>query len=111
MRKFRGVSGGTPKGIPLCRTCRQGMYIRGASESQELLYCNGIGGLESTPLPFEAYDCNEYDDKRLPSKSDMYQTAWILRTDPKQKGTLGFFSPQQLRDLRKEGSIGPEDDD
>jgi len=97
-------------GVPLCRTCRNATYIQGHAESQRMLYCAQVSGFDSkSPMPFEAYECSEYEDKRLPSKRDMEDTAWILRTNPKQKGTLGFFSPSQLRELRREKLIGDDE--
>jgi hypothetical protein len=106
----KGVRGGTIGGIPLCRTCRNATYIQGLAESQRLLFCSEYSGFDNkSPMPFEAYECSEYNDKRLPSRSDMNDVAWILRTNPKQKGTLGFFSPQQLKEFRKKDLIDDED--
>jgi len=86
------------------------MYIQGASESERLLICGEFSGFDNKrPMPFEAYECSEYDDKRLPSKRSMENTAWILRTNPKQKGTLGFFSPAQLKEFRKKDLIDDEE--
>ena len=110
MGTYKGVRGGTIGGIPLCRTCRNATYIQGAAESQRLLMCGEFSGYDDKkPMPFEAYECSVYEDKRLPSKRDLEDTAWILRTNPKQKGTLGFFSPQQLRELRREKLIDDEE--
>ena len=110
MPSYKGVRGGTIGGTPLCRTCRNATYIQGHAESQRLLMCAEFSGFDlKTPLPFEAYECSEYEDKRLPTKRDMEDTAWILRTHPKQKGTLGFFSPTQLKEFRKKDLIGDDE--
>jgi hypothetical protein len=93
----KGVRGGTlGSGKSLCRTCRWATIIQGAAASETIVYCKEIS--YDKPIPFEAYECNEYDDKRLASKVEMESLAWILRTDPKQKGHLGFVSPKQRRE-------------
>lgn len=92
--KYRGVEGGTPTGEPLCRTCRKATRLEGASPSQTLLFCSVVPG--SNPLPFEVMNCSDYEDKRHPSKNDLYDSAWILRTgDRKSKGQWGFMSPEE----------------
>ena len=31
-------------------------------------------------IPFKVRTCTDYSDKRVPSKSDMEEIAWIIRT-------------------------------
>jgi len=70
------------------------MYIQGQAESQRMLRC---GWMNSRIMPFEAYECAVYDDKRQPALSDMKQIAWVLRTE-KNGGTIGFCSAKEWRE-------------
>lgn len=97
---MKGVCGGTPTGDPLCRTCRNCFQIAGQSASENIILCQKIG----KTIPFEAMECSEYDDKRVASRWDMEQIAWILMSDAHTK-KVGFLSQEELR---KRG-IEPED--
>lgn len=109
MTKYKGVAGGTITGPPLCRTCSFASYIQGRSEGQTLLFCSAIH--DGRPMPFEAYECSAYEDKRLPTRNAMEKTAWILRTDEFRK-TIGFVSPGEWRAMRLERrKAGDYDDD
>lgn len=44
--------------------------------------------------------CSKYNDRRLPSLSDMRQTAWILKTKA-DKTAIGFVSNEQWRKSRE----------
>ena len=112
MRKYRGVSGGTVFGEPLCRTCRYAHYIQGKAEGQLILLC-GLLSTGSDILPWEAYDCNKYNDKRLPEESDMRQTAWLISTDKLTK-SIGFHAPGTKRHAHlsnKEGHYTNSDEE
>src|SRR5579872_6659838 len=102
--KYRGVEGGTPVGPPLCRTCHSSMYIKGKAEGQELLFCSKIDTWYDTPLPFEAYECSAYSDKRLPDLYDMKKVAWIIQSDAltKRVGFLPPKSPEHKKILEEE---------
>jgi len=103
--KHKGVEGGTIGGVPICRTCRWAQYIRGASVGQEALHCARI---EHGPngMPFEAYECSQYSDKRRPSLETMNETAWILRTDEFRKA-IGFVSPGEWTKIWRTGKSHP----
>jgi hypothetical protein len=47
-------------------------------------------------FPFEVAECNQYQNRAMPTLGEMEETAWIVRTDKKQGG-LGFFTPDQNR--------------
>jgi hypothetical protein len=94
--KYKGVSGGTISGDPLCRTCRYAQYIQGASLSQRILVCGYVG----KPLSFEAYECGQYDDKRLPSRRDMDEIAWVFVTNSKTK-QIGFVSAKEYEKIKQ----------
>jgi hypothetical protein len=75
MRIFKGVRGGTAGGEPLCNSCSNFGYRRGAGESQEILRCSG------KPLPFRMFECSDYDDKRIEGVYDLMNRAWIILGD------------------------------
>jgi hypothetical protein len=78
-------------GLSIDQTCHA-QYIQGASASQRILVCGNIG----KPLPFEAYECGQYDDKRLPSRYDLEQIAWVFVTNSKTK-QIGFISAKEYQ--------------
>ena len=98
----KGVRGGTVSGSQpsLCRSCRNACIRQGAAESQFQIICQAT--YPDRELKFEVYECTEYDKRSDPEMKRMEDVAWILRTNPKQKGQLGFFSPTQLKKLREE---------
>lgn len=106
MAKYKGVEGGTVTGPPLCRSCSYAHYIRGKSESAVRLFCAATR--EGIELREEAYECSQYEDKRLPSKHAMEKTAWILRTDEFHKA-IGFVSPGEWRKFRRKEGTDPDD--
>lgn len=97
--KFRGVRDGTVFGTPLCRTCRKAQIVTGSSLSQKEIWCHA-GGMEPHVLKFEAYECSEYDDKRLPSKWDMEQIAWVFVTNVAGRA-IGFVSAKEYKEKYK----------
>lgn len=93
----KGVRGGTISGDPLCRTCRNSIRLQGSAVGEIAIFCTEISYMTQKQLPFEAYECPKYEDMRRDSKDKMEQLAWLLRTDPKQKGQLGFVSPKERK--------------
>ena len=98
--KYKGIEDGTPTGEPLCRTCSNCVRIQGKAVSETLLYCKAADELRSIPLPFEAYECTKYRDKRKPNLYSLEKVAWILRSDNRTK-TVGFVSPAQKEEHKK----------
>lgn len=94
MAAYKGVQGGTPTGDALCPTCRNCHRVAGASASAVELRCLSRGGFDNR-ISFPILECSGYDDKRLPSRWDMEQIAWVLATDVKTK-QIGFKSPRQV---------------
>lgn len=95
--QYKGVRGGTISGTPLCPTCRHAQYIQGLSLSQRILFCDRIG----KRMEFEAQECSQYDDKRLPSKWDMEEIAWVFVTNHKNK-QIGFVSAKEFRQIQQQ---------
>jgi hypothetical protein len=91
------VKGGTPQGaVSLCRTCRWAHIVKGFSASQEQIRCRWLS--YDPFVPFPVNECSSYDDKSLPSKSDMEKIAWVLLTK-KAGRTIGFVTAKQFREI------------
>ncbi len=48
--------------------------------------------------------CTDYNDKRVPSKSDMEEIAWIIRTKGVNR-QVGFTKKKMDHDTEKEGDL------
>ena len=80
------VRGGTPKGFQsLCTTCRFAQVIRGLN-LQEEVFCRAANPVMRVSFPVET--CSLYDDKRIPSRWDMEQIAWVVQS--RNRGPMGF---------------------
>jgi len=56
--------------------------------------------LHRTRNPFPVRECTFYEDKRLPSKRDMEEIAWTLRsTTTKPNQNLGFVSAAPFQEV------------
>ena len=95
-------NGTRPDGKQLCLTCRKATIMKGAGESQELIYCGDI----SEFLKLRVVECSKYDDKDLPSIHDLRETAWILCTTDKK--TIGFVTVSEYRTQYKTHRILPD---
>jgi hypothetical protein len=62
----------------LCNTCYWSHIQRGFSESEEVILCAFLR--PARLVPFKVSQCSDYNDKRVPSKADMEEIAWIIRT-------------------------------
>jgi len=100
MRSFRGVRGGTPTGEPLCRSCTFASYRVGARQGEQILICSK---LDHRAMPFEAFECSTYDDKRIPQIWDMERRAWILVE--LGKGRRKFVASDEYQDLLSKGKV------
>ena len=88
---------GTPQGVePLCVTCRWAHIVKGFGASQESIRCTSLA--YDPPVPFPVSQCSSYDDKRIPSRRDMEQVAWVLLTK-KAGRTIGFVTARQFREI------------
>jgi len=99
------VSGGTPQGGgTLCQTCSYGHQIKGFRATEEEVFCRYF--YLEREIRFPVSECTFYEDKRLASKKEMEDIAWILRTDmPRRR--VGFISPEQLREIGAEAAVLP----
>jgi hypothetical protein len=51
---------------------------RGFAESEGITLCAFLR--PARLVPFKVSHCTDYSDKRVPTKSDMEEIAWIIRT-------------------------------
>lgn len=82
----------------LCYTCRNAQVMRGQTLDREIVLCDEIiyGGMAGQRVPFKISECNKYADSNHPSKHDMEQVAWILKTDKGRR--IGFQPPPKKGD-------------
>jgi hypothetical protein len=62
----------------LCNSCYWAHIQRGFAESEEVILCAFLR--PARLVPFKVSQCTDYYDKRIPSKTDMEEIAWIIRT-------------------------------
>jgi hypothetical protein len=62
----------------LCNSCYWAHIQRGFAESEEIILCAFLR--PARLVPFKVGMCTDYNDKRVPSKADMEEIAWIIRT-------------------------------
>lgn len=87
MSLIKIYSGGTRSDgkIPLCNTCTYGQVMKGAAESNEVIYCNNISEYIRTRI----VQCSGYKNKSLTPIYEMKEIAWVLSTN-KAKTKIGF---------------------
>lgn len=92
------VIGGTPliHSVSRCTTCRYAQVLSGISLSDVRVYCRMLGQNQPVQVRQPVYECNVYDDRRMPSRYDMEQIAWVLVTN-KAGRSIGFVSAEEFR--------------
>lgn len=97
--KFKIIGGTNKSSEDLCRTCRN------CIEMNEERFCGEMYGASGPKrIKQKIYTCTSYNDKRLPTKMDLYEQAWILQTNKGRAGRdVGFVSPKEFKALVKEG--------
>ncbi|HYZ86292.1 MAG TPA: hypothetical protein VE621_17905 [Bryobacteraceae bacterium] len=104
VRIFHGTR--SPDAPRLCDTCESGVVLRGASESDEHVFCNLLERRISTRV----VECNRYVDRSAPSLWDMRQIAWILHSDANRR-PIGFLTAKDWREETDEDDPLPGVDD
>ena len=61
----------------LCNSCYWAHIQRGFAESEEIILCAFLRPAHT--VPFKVSYCTDYRDKRVPSKAEMEEIAWIIR--------------------------------
>lgn len=92
----------------LCNSCYWAHIQRGFAESEELILCAFL-----TParlVPFKVSQCTDYNDKRIPSRKDMEDIAWIIRTKDVNR-QAGFIqgAADDTEKVESELEIAPSD--
>ena len=80
---------------PLCNSCYWAHIQHGFAESEEIVFCAFL-----TPtrlVPFKVSQCTDYNDKRVPSRKDMEDIAWIIRTKDVNR-QVGFAKGEEVDD-------------
>lgn len=84
----------TPHGVvSLCNSCYWAHIQRGFAESEETVLCAFLRPARS--VPFKVSQCTDYEDRRIPSKRDMEDIAWIIRTKDINR-PMGFASKSEV---------------
>jgi hypothetical protein len=92
MSTFR-IQGGTPRGSEsLCDSCYWAHVQKGYAESEEVVLCAFLR--PARLVPFKVRICTDYSDKRVPSKQDMEDIAWIIRTKDVNR-QVGFSTQEK----------------
>jgi hypothetical protein len=98
---------GTPKGSEsLCNSCYWAHIQRGFAESEQVVLCAFLR--HARLVPFKVSQCTDYNDKRIPSKRDMEDIAWIIRTKDVNR-SMGFAQKEESQVEEGDVEIVPAD--
>src|SRR5262245_4442228 len=86
----------------LCDTCDSGVVRKGASDSDEAVYCRITKGELNTRV----VECSRYVNRSQPSLWDMRQTAWVLQTDSKRQ-KIGFLRAKEWERKHEDEELLP----
>jgi hypothetical protein len=97
------IRNGKPQGSEsLCNSCYWAHIQRGFAESEEIILCAFLR--PARLVPFKVSQCTDYNDKRVPSKSDMEEIAWIIRTKDVNRH-VGFTKKEMDDEKEKEDDL------
>ena len=82
---FKIVNGTRPDGRRLCDSSCYSVVMRGAAESQEMVYCSYM----QRTVTMSVVECNRYCSTVDPTLEDMQKIAVMLRSDMKRLN-IGF---------------------
>jgi hypothetical protein len=83
----------------LCNTCYWAHIQRGFAESEEMILCAFLR--PARLVPFKVSQCTDYNDKRVPSKTEMEEIAWIIRTKDVNR-QVGFAKDEEAHDEKED---------
>lgn len=86
----------------LCLSCKNATSIRGDSFKQHLVICHDP--YPAVRIEFPVRNCNAYVNRSDTGLRDLYDAAWILRTDKTSK-TIGFVPFKDLTQEEKDRMI------
>jgi hypothetical protein len=83
----------------LCNSCYWAHIQRGFAESEETIRCAFLR--PARLVPFKVSQCTDYEDKRIPSRKDMEDIAWIIRTKDVNR-QVGFTKENETEDVQED---------
>ena len=86
----------------LCDSCQSGVVRRGASESDEEVYCT----ITKRKTTMRVIECSRYVNCSQPSLWDMRQIAWVLQTDSKRQ-KIGFLRAKEWERKHEDEELLP----
>jgi len=86
----------------LCNSCYWSHIQRGFAESEEIILCACLR--PARLVPFKVSQCTDYNDKRVPSKADMEEIAWIIRTKDVNR-QVGFANKGDVNEAGTEDEL------
>ena len=86
----------------LCNSCYWAHIQRGFAESEEVILCAFLR--QAHAVPFKVSYCTDYRDKRVPSKADMEEIAWIIRTKDVNR-QVGFTNEAEEQEEKQEDEL------
>ena len=102
------IRSGKPQVIEsLCNSCYWSHIQRGFAESEEVILCAFLR--PARLVPFRVSMCTDYSDKRVPSKADMEEIAWIIRTKDVNR-PVGFTKDEMHSNQEMEDDANKEDE-
>ena len=90
----------------LCSSCYWAHIQRGFAESEEVILCAFLR--PARLVPFKVSQCTDYEDKRIPTRKDMEDIAWIIRTKDVNR-QLGFTNDAEPEPEEDELEIVPSE--
>lgn len=79
----------TTKGEPLCPSCSHSFVRKGAAQGDEDTLCN-VFYEDAIPITYPVIECNRYNNRDIPSLSEMNKIAWFITSD-RRTGKVGFI--------------------
>ena len=97
------IRNGKPQvSVSLCNSCYWAHIQRGFAESEEVVLCAFLR--PARLVPFKVSLCTDYYDKRIPSRRDMEEIAWIIRTKDVNR-PVGFAKKETDDEKEKEDDL------
>jgi len=90
----------------LCNSCYWAHIQRGFAESDEVILCAFLR--PARLVPFKVSQCTDYEDKRIPTRKDMEDIAWIIRTKDVNR-QVGFTNDAEPEPEEDELEIVPSE--
>jgi hypothetical protein len=90
----------------LCNSCYWSHIQRGFAGSEVVILCAFLR--PARLVSFKVSQCTDYNDKRVPSKTDMEEIAWIIRTKDVNR-QVGFSKVDESESREDEVEIVPSE--